>query len=972
MLEGAASGFRPASSLKEAKETVSEDVDKSTADPSTQPKHLEKRRADEDIEGPEDTKKKRRKGKDPAKLKLDSKPPTKRVKRTKSDILDETNDDQALQKQVSNPLGVMKGKKVDDPRELPDEQVLHGQEAAAADAAIQLESQFSLSGAKSRTETSVKPGCEKYFPDPEKMLPPMYCQETDSSLVTREHLDGKKNSHRSSIEQNKIEDAHHGIIQALASPVTPGPSRCEQGCSGRNPKGPDGNSKITGKIVKPSAFKNRPKFKLPSGSTFLEENTDKSLDGMSPPLCDLPVADEPSRFEDKPKDSETLHSSPSFYQREMRIPCDKVMEQLSTSRGPEDKPGDTKDSEASKSSVHLHDFKARFSYAQASPPKLYGLKHSDSHSAKLSDLGNVEIGQVQDVKTLSPKKKSKQLSKSTRTITALAVAPFQQNEDGNENKQRDYRFLLGAEEEVPSKRKKRSKKASIAQEQRKPKLLDPETAKKKIDRQDFLFASSSQLVSGDSPSFIRDVQKALKQSEPAENTVEFDYDLRPIEKPKSLWSVGIRGDDGFLLEPESPRPVDRRQKDGFADIDALHSDRSPAPKLSSLVRTNKKPQLLCLSPEKRSMAASSRPVLQPLPTNAVVSTAKPAPFKKSIHTKAMRKETADEKEQIAGDVERLSPDPHPISPKRGRGRPRKGEELKSGSSKSTEKVRNESSNAHDDSIIAPEARESSGWDVIDDIQDSEPEPASSPRRSKKKRKKGDERNDLRPLELSPFRVAQQAELSTAHTVKASISSDVASKRNKGKKTSISGKLSKHKILKLFQKAVLDSISPSLFPLMTRCVKSTPQNSDPKAPSWNEKILLYDPIVLEDLTAWLNHITLRSAGWKGVEWETVEDLRKKAIVDEARAKGLSLATSLEGPSDDDDEGHATSDPFENIPAEYRGIGGGQGKTKRKGAWGGEGDLAFENIEAWIVQAWCEHNSICCLWKEGLRGGVKQNY
>ncbi|KAH0018345.1 hypothetical protein KCU78_g7193, partial [Aureobasidium melanogenum] len=47
------------------------------------------------------------------------------------------------------------------------------------------------------------------------------------------------------------------------------------------------------------------------------------------------------------------------------------------------------------------------------------------------------------------------------------------------------------------------------------------------------------------------------------------------------------------------------------------------------------------------------------------------------------------------------------------------------------------------------------------------------------------------------------------------------------------------------------IAPTLFPKITKTVRSTPPSQDHKNPTWHEKILLYDPIVLEDLTLWLN-------------------------------------------------------------------------------------------------------------------------
>lgn len=43
----------------------------------------------------------------------------------------------------------------------------------------------------------------------------------------------------------------------------------------------------------------------------------------------------------------------------------------------------------------------------------------------------------------------------------------------------------------------------------------------------------------------------------------------------------------------------------------------------------------------------------------------------------------------------------------------------------------------------------------------------------------------------------------------------------------------------------------LFRYITDAVKTAPRSRDPEAPSWHEKMLMYDPVVIEDLTAWLN-------------------------------------------------------------------------------------------------------------------------
>ncbi|KAK4096974.1 hypothetical protein N658DRAFT_434995 [Parathielavia hyrcaniae] len=55
---------------------------------------------------------------------------------------------------------------------------------------------------------------------------------------------------------------------------------------------------------------------------------------------------------------------------------------------------------------------------------------------------------------------------------------------------------------------------------------------------------------------------------------------------------------------------------------------------------------------------------------------------------------------------------------------------------------------------------------------------------------------------------------------------------------------------------------SLFRYITDAVVSALPTKDPENPSWHEKMLMYDPIVLEDLTAWLNSGQLDRVGYDG--------------------------------------------------------------------------------------------------------------
>ncbi|KAJ9136569.1 Structure-specific endonuclease subunit SLX4 [Pleurostoma richardsiae] len=52
---------------------------------------------------------------------------------------------------------------------------------------------------------------------------------------------------------------------------------------------------------------------------------------------------------------------------------------------------------------------------------------------------------------------------------------------------------------------------------------------------------------------------------------------------------------------------------------------------------------------------------------------------------------------------------------------------------------------------------------------------------------------------------------------------------------------------------------ALFGYITAAVTSAPRTKDPAEPSWHEKMLMYDPIVLEDLAAWLNSGQLTRVG-----------------------------------------------------------------------------------------------------------------
>lgn len=52
----------------------------------------------------------------------------------------------------------------------------------------------------------------------------------------------------------------------------------------------------------------------------------------------------------------------------------------------------------------------------------------------------------------------------------------------------------------------------------------------------------------------------------------------------------------------------------------------------------------------------------------------------------------------------------------------------------------------------------------------------------------------------------------------------------------------------------------VFGYITKAVRSAPRTTDPENPSWHEKMLMYDPIIVEDLAAWLNSGQLTKLGY----------------------------------------------------------------------------------------------------------------
>lgn len=482
--------------------------------------------------------------------------------------------------------------------------------------------------------------------------------------------------------------------------------------------------------------------------------------------------------------------------------------------------------------------------------------------------------------------------KKTRTITELATAPFaapivtdfEMAGPSTKDSMLDYfdsdgavRALVEHQSIVMSQRKpaaKEAKQPPKAKRKRKtgtqanPILLSPSSALKQSSNQDFVFGTSSQLVQEDSPTTLRDLQTAIRASD------SLDSDPFEDEVGRRLWHAAARDEDGELIGMEV---VDLQSGDvvttelsttwtpgsrSFVDIDDLLNSPTelgsgvngasgsgqPNSRFSQSQATQK-PCTNSSGSESSSNIANANPCpnyelftdaqltrqitsygFKPVKKRAAmiallsqcwasqyqgISASSAQPMSTSAHTLAPARQVS---------VENV---PKEAGPTRKRGRSKKDDIVtapvaKSSTSKATSPKGTRGRSKKDKTPPAPTApsspkrrsgrprKLSTASIEIPDSESGTPSPASSP--------------DLvfsspPPLDLT---ISDEGDISLA-------------------------------------------LSPTdsqteLFKHITKAVISAPRSQDPSQPSWHEKMLLYDPIILEDLAAWLNSGELSRVGY----------------------------------------------------------------------------------------------------------------
>lgn len=537
-------------------------------------------------------------------------------------------------------------------------------------------------------------------------------------------------------------------------------------------------------------------------------------------------------------------------------------------------------------------------------------------------------------------------------------------------------------------------------------LYEPERARKEEQRQDFLFGTSSQLGVEDSPTFIRQMQLAVSESEalavapvsPSRKSCKrvasapHGTSLSIGQAGRELWCSAARdlteevyGEhwrksdpaprSAEITLPQVPVHIADDNADRLLVEDSEGRESRPQPSLMRVVppvQTGTAPLEDSKQPDVVDLCDTSPIEEQPdvvLPVSVVqnqplsptqmaenidspksddewmllksddsspaapkglitVSTISPMPSLKRSATSPIRRSalqtldanvsplplTSPRKELSLSQHRQFTARATPASPpKRPRGRPRK-DQSSTGPAPAPAKRQSKPSKEHSPARapVVPHSKKvskvgqsasqpvpsSSSFINIDEISDTESPNSPSPPR----RRATSSPPAIRTLDL---------EVTTSPWAKAK------SKAKEKEKVTLAPKIKA-------DYATWTTIMPALYRNIMSTIKSTPPSNDMANPTWHEKILLYDPIVLEDLTKWLNDQGVR-----------IELQQVKAV---PKTKGRKKKANVEA---------------EPPPAvEY--------------------ETVQHELMPWMVQKWCEEKSVCCLWREGLRGGVRTKY
>lgn len=513
------------------------------------------------------------------------------------------------------------------------------------------------------------------------------------------------------------------------------------------------------------------------------------------------------------------------------------------------------------------------------------------------------------------------VKKKTRTITELATAPYIVPEpelDLSKRSTRDslleyfdtggeVKALVEYQSVVMSKNKEtakpaktkarakpRKKKAGGAED---PILLSPNSALKQSSNQDFVFGTSSQLLGDESPTTLRQLQLAIQAS-------NYDDDPFGASDSRGLWRASARDIDGDLMDvdvvdlvqtpalPDKHRsvdtvstgntqPPDLLPSDDFVDIDTIGLDtprpeklvpsqnnspflprpQAPTPPYSNatISATNSAPVPDAAAPRpkyetftdaqlaKQIGAYGFKPVKKRQTMISLLDQcwASKNPGATSVPSQSFSTTTVDSaspKGKGKGKGKAAIPTPPSVTEqanskpeKRPPGRPKKNTETAAASSsKSTTTAKKTKETTPKKPRAKPKSPARKAKVIIADSENSDLE---------------EEDDEDGPMARSPSRLSA-----------GSLTGSDADEDEDEATAAVAGPTEDP--LEMSLSLSLTPTDQDLFRHITRAVKAQPRARTTARPSWQEKMLMYDPVVLEDLAAWLNGGPLTKAGWDG--------------------------------------------------------------------------------------------------------------
>ncbi|KAI0839194.1 hypothetical protein F5Y06DRAFT_266249 [Hypoxylon sp. FL0890] len=470
------------------------------------------------------------------------------------------------------------------------------------------------------------------------------------------------------------------------------------------------------------------------------------------------------------------------------------------------------------------------------------------------------------------------MKKKTRTITELATAPYMLPTNpeldlagpATQESLLDYFDSDGAvkalvehqtavmsqkrekakESKAPAKPKRKRKSGTVNN----PILLSPSSALKQSSNQDFVFGTSSQLVREESPTTLRDLQLAIQASN------QVDSDPFAESDSQGLWHAGARDTDGELMKADDVEIVDNlpslpgvRQAaqtlhEEYVDInDVLRSSGADESAAQAL-------QLNSHSFQSQAASGAQLPQIDVQEDKGSQGTAgenNPQPDFKSLSDAQLSRQIAaygfkpvKKRQAMIALLDQC------------------WNSKSSGTSITQSKAISTSS-----SMNVPKRKQ----------QAAITEPENPPkRRGRPKKDSTTETPSMKTLalkETSPKRPRGRPKKDAPKPVEiadSDLDNSVASASSKASSPDRDRIFSSPPAIDLSNSVEVNmslTLSPTdqqadLFKHITKAVTSASRSTDPSQPSWHEKMLLYDPIVLEDLAAWLNAGALSGAGYDG--------------------------------------------------------------------------------------------------------------